>query len=401
MITPFTISEGEAVALWSPNGTREIVHGPKVLFAPFKRVEPIHRHVAREGQYLKVLFRDGKTEHIAGPCEFWPDPLLHGQVEIMPAIELDAHQAVVVYRDGSDQVTHRVLRGPEIFVPKPDERLHRFRWHGDDGNGRKVPGALQFEKLCIIPDQMYFDVDGVRTADEALITVRLMLFFELADIERMLAQTHDPTADFINALSADVVRFVGECDFEKFKSGAAALNSLATYSELTRSAERIGYHISKVVYRGYVARPQLQAMHDSAIEARTQLVLEAETEQRQQELADLKQERDHLRAQKQRQEDEQTLKHRIEQTRREREDQLADIREREELQLELARKRDGQSEAHRRDLQELRFAEWTQLKEAGADLTAVLVAQQRNPDKLIRLEQGDGKIGGLHLHEAV
>ena len=401
MITPFTIKEGEAVALWNPNGTRDIVHGPKVMFAPFKRVEHLRRHVAREGEYLRVLSRDGQTEHIAGPCEFWPDPLLHSQVVVMPAIELDAHQAVVVYRDGGDEVTHRVLRGPVMFVPKPDERLHRFQWHGDDGSGRKVPGALQFEKLRIIPDQMYFDVDGVRTADEALITVRLMLFFELTDIERMLKQTHDPIADFINALSADVVRFVGECDFEAFKASAATLNELSTYTELTRSAKRIGYDISKVVYRGYLARPQLQAMHDTAIEARTQLVLEAETEERQQELADLKQEREHLRAERQRKEDDNTLTHQLEQTRRERDEQLADTRMREELDLELTRKRDEQQEQHRRELQELQFAEWKQLKQSGADLTAVLVAQQRNPDKLIRLEQKDGKTGDLHLHEAI
>ena len=46
----------------------------------------------------------------------------------------------------------------------------------------------------------------VRTADEALITVQLMVFFELDDIEKMLLQTHDPIADFINAVTADIIR---------------------------------------------------------------------------------------------------------------------------------------------------------------------------------------------------
>ena len=212
MIIPFTIRDGEAVALWSPDGNRRIVLGPKVVFAPFKKVEPLHRVVARDSEYLKVLFCDGRTEHRAGPCELWIDPLLHNSVDVRPAINLDAHQAVVVYRDGDDGMTHRILRGPALFVPQPNECLHRFRWHGDNGKGQKVPGALQFEKLRVIPDQMYFDVEGVRTADEALMTVRLMVFFELTDIERMLAQTHDPIADFINGLSAHVIRFAGTCD---------------------------------------------------------------------------------------------------------------------------------------------------------------------------------------------
>lgn len=401
MIIPFTVRDGEAVALWSPGGNRSIVLGPKVVFAPFKRVETLHRVVARDGEYLEVLFRDGRTNHLAGPCELWVDPLLHNSVEVRPAIELDAHQAVVVYRKNEDKVMHRILRGPALFVPEPNEWLHRFQWHGDNGKGRKVPGALQFEKLRVIPDQMYFDVEGVRTADEALMTVRLMVFFELTEIERMLAQTHDPIADFINALSADVIRFAGTCDFESFKTEAARLNNMDTYEQLARSAERIGYTISKVVYRGYTARDQLQAMHDNAIETRTRLLLESETEERQQELADLKQERDHQRSERQRREDERTLTHRLAQARQEREEQLADHRSREELELELTQRKHEAEEVHQRKLQDLRFEEWEHLREAGADLTAVLVAQQRNPDKLIRLEQHPAQQGDLHLHEAV
>lgn len=54
---------------------------------------------------------------------------------------------------------------------------------------------------------MYYNVNDVRTKDDALITVKLMLFFELRDIERMLDRTHDPIADFINAVTADIVAF--------------------------------------------------------------------------------------------------------------------------------------------------------------------------------------------------
>lgn len=322
-------------------------------------------------------------------------------MDVRAAIDLDAHQAVVIYRENDEGVTHRVLKGPALFVPRPDERLHRFQWHGDDGKGRKVPRVLQFEKLRIIPDQMYFDVEGVRTADEALITVRLMLFFELTDIEQMLAQTHDPIADFINALSADVIRFAGTCDFEAFKTEATRLNNMETYEELARGAERIGYKVSKVVYRGYTARDQLQAMHDNAIETRTKLVLEAETEERKQELADLQQEREHRRAEHQRREEERTLAHRLEQLRQERDEQIAERRASEELELELTRRRHETEETHQKNLQQLRFEEWQNLHGAGADLTAVLVAQQRNPDKLIRLEQNPAQVCGFHLHEAV
>ena len=50
------------------------------------------------------------------------------------------------------------------------------------------------------------------------------------------------------------------------------------------------------MYRGYQATEKLQTMHDNAIEARTRLKLDAETEVQAQELADLKQQREQNRA---------------------------------------------------------------------------------------------------------
>ncbi|MFQ3241837.1 MAG: hypothetical protein ACI9JZ_001526 [Lentimonas sp.] len=67
---------------------------------------------------------------------------------------------------------------------------------------------------------------------------------------------------------------------------------MTTCRQLLERAQRIGYEINKVVYRGYVANDKLQAMHDQAIEARTRLALAAETEAPAQQLADLKQVRE-------------------------------------------------------------------------------------------------------------
>src|SRR5262249_299485 len=131
-------------------------------------------------------------------------------------------EAVVVYskQPDSDAVTRRVQPGPALFVPRPGEWLHTFSWHSSVGGHKgvqKVPNALVFNKLWLMPDQMYHDVTDVRTADDALLTVRLMIFFELLDIERMLDTTHDPIGDFVNATTSDVVEFVGRHNFESFK----------------------------------------------------------------------------------------------------------------------------------------------------------------------------------------
>ena len=93
---------------------------------------------------------------------------------------------------------------------------------------RKVPKGLVFQKLWLMPDQMYHDVPDVRTADDAVLTIRLMIFFELLDIATMLETTHDPIGDFVNAATSDVVDFTGRHDFESFKANTDKLNEIET-----------------------------------------------------------------------------------------------------------------------------------------------------------------------------
>ena len=42
-------------------------------------------------------------------------------------------------------------------------RLHEFVWHGTDPTNktRKIPGALKFIKLRVIPDQFYYNIEDV------------------------------------------------------------------------------------------------------------------------------------------------------------------------------------------------------------------------------------------------
>ena len=94
----------------------------------------------------------------------------------------------------------QIIKGPTLYAPKPNEWIHEFTWHGEDGAHKThiIPGAKKFQKLRMIPDQFYYNITDVRTADDALITVKLMVFFELVNVETMLNNTHDPIADFVS-----------------------------------------------------------------------------------------------------------------------------------------------------------------------------------------------------------
>ncbi|MFB3891992.1 MAG: hypothetical protein ACE15C_08210 [Phycisphaerae bacterium] len=395
-----TIRHGQRVAIWNQPGQVRIVDGPRRVYLLWgEKVDPLPLYSAEASQYLAIRFRDGHCENIRGPASVHLDPVLHEKVTVEDALAVNAHEAVVVYTREDGHVHRRVVRGPAIFVPTDREWLHQFSWHGADPRNprRKVPHALTFTKLWTIPDQMYFDVPEVRTADDALLVVELMIFFELADIETMLDQTHDPIADFINAVSADVIDFVGRRTFEEFKRETQKLNDLSAYANLTARAGRIGYKINKVVYRGYLAGDKLQAMHDEAIQARTRLKLEAETERQAQELADLRLTREAQRADQQRKMEQEQAEHKIRLERLGHDETLRALKE-EQANEASAKQRANEIDVEHQKATDAQRVELLKAMQAlQVDLTKYLVAQYQNPDRVIRVE-GERRTQ-LHLHE--
>lgn len=333
----YTVEEGHKVLAIHKTGRMRIIEGPARVWRWGHRFVPMAHHVAHPGEFLIVRYRNGRQEHLVGPAHLWLDPREHLEVEKEEALQIASKEAVVVYSEVDGSVSRRVAHGPASFVPRPGEWLHTFSWHGSDGGSRgyqKVPKGLVFQKLWMMPDQMYHDVPDVRTSDDAVLTIRLMIFFELVDIERMLATTHDPIGDFVNAATSDLVELIGRQDFDTFKAHVDRLNDLAVYRQLTERATQCGYRIGKVVFRGYGAPASLQQMHDQAIESRTRLKLERATEQQAQELEDFRLERTLARAGKQRSDKSAEVDQELEVGRRRHQAQLESERARQQLARE-------------------------------------------------------------------
>lgn len=393
----YVVEEGQRALVVDAEGHMEIVVGPKRLVRWGKSIRLMQHYVAHPGDFLIVRFRDGRQEHLVGPAEVWFDPRVHLQITRQDALQIAAKEAVVVYsRNDAGTVNRRLIHGPTLFVPAPGEWLHTFTWHGSDGGSEgvhKIAKGLVFQKLWLMPDQMYHDVSDVRTADDAVLTIRLMLFFELLDIERMLETTHDPIGDFINAATSDVVDFTGRHSFESFKQNTGKLNDLDTYKQLVNRAEQCGYRINKVVYRGYGAPERLQAMHDQAIEARTKLQLERATEQQAQELEDDKLTAQITRAAKRRTEQATEVRAELELSRQRQE---AELRQREASHSSAREQRraDTAAELEMQAHAEVQRREHLAiLAQMGVDLTAYLT--QARADRVIELR---GPTVGTHLH---
>jgi hypothetical protein len=396
----YVVEEGQRVLVRNPDGTMDVVAGPNRVWRGRRKFQIMTHHVAHPGDYLIVRYRDGRQEHLGGPAEVWFDPRIHQEITREEMLQVAAKEAVVVYsqKEGTSTVQRRVEYGPTLFLPRPGEWLHTFVWHASEGGSqgvRKIPKGLVFQKLWLMPDQMYHDVTDVRTADDAVLTIRLMMFFELHDIATMLETTHDPIGDFVNAATSDVVDFTGRHDFESFKHNTDKLNELDTYRQLAVRASQCGYRINKVVYRGYGAPERLQQMHDQAIEARTKLQLERATEQQAQDLENFKLESQMHRAGKRRHEQTAEVSHQLELDQKKQEAALRAReavhnfeRAQEHLNAELALEHRARQDTHK-------LSHLAELRRLGVDMTAYLT--QNRADRVIELRGPRGSDTHLHL----
>ena len=399
------VREGQRVAVWSIGGRCEFVDGPRFLVTFMKTVRRLQIHRATQYEYLQVRFLDGHIENFPGPTSMFFDPLEHSYIEVREAINLAAHEVLVVYRregeerggqggPATEDATRVVIRGPKVHFPSNFEWQHNFEWHGEDPARKAhiIPKAQKFSVLKMIPTSFYYNVKDVRTADDALVAVKVMIFYEIVDLERMLDTTEDPVADMVNAACSDIVSFVSSMDYCSFVENVSQLSDLESiYKKLVGRSESIGINITRVVYRGYHASENLQEMHDKAIERRTKLRLEGEAEATAQEIESLKLKGQTDRAQAKMEMEEMTKKH---------ENSLINLDHEEALRRERMENEEKLNAERAKNEEKLAF--YQSLRSMDVDLTKYLTAPYDMPDRTIRIEGGNGgNSHQVHLHEGL
>ncbi|KAL5020118.1 hypothetical protein ScPMuIL_003010 [Solemya velum] len=377
-----TIREGEQAVIFNHMGEGTLMIGPKRVFLFRKRLNKLEHVMASQYQYIVVKDKEGVVSHKPGPCELFFNPLMYDRVHVQEAIKIDANHMIVVYRSlKKGEVQRRIIQGPAVFVPEAEEWLHNFKWHGPDPTslGRMIPNHSEFDQLAAIPDQFYYNVREVRTNDDTMITVKLMIFYVIVDILKMLDTTHDPIADLINAVCSDVIEFAGKISYEEFLQKTNQLGEISQYPQLLQRAERIGYTVQKVVYRGYIATNQLQLMQNSAIESRTQLRLNAEIESQKQKLADFKLEKEQERTQMRQGMERNKLEHK-QKLQALQQEHVLETKELEHSQkLEIAALMTQTQLEIKTSENEQKLRHLQDLKNLSVDLTQVLTSQQEAP----------------------
>ena len=77
---------------------------------------------------------------------------------------LSLSQLLVVYSrdEKSNSVNRRIISGPCMFMPMPNEWLHKFQWHAQDLKqpGHINPNGTIFEILTVKPDFFHYHVNN-------------------------------------------------------------------------------------------------------------------------------------------------------------------------------------------------------------------------------------------------
>lgn len=189
---------------------------------------------------------------------------IYEPTNVTTRLMVNENEIIVLYKYtinnvGARVIQRKIIKGPVLYIPGKNERVHQFSWDGANikDSYLKKRDTLHFKKFNINPSKMLYNVENARTKDGTQISVRMEIFYELVDIEKML-NTNDIVAEFMNGTSFDITNFLSKYSHEEFKTNILLLNEISTFKRLLERAAASGYKINKVTIRGSDVSGNLQ-----------------------------------------------------------------------------------------------------------------------------------------------
>eukprot|EP00566_Odontella_aurita_P012645 CAMPEP_0113564766 /NCGR_PEP_ID=MMETSP0015_2-20120614/21804_1 /TAXON_ID=2838 /ORGANISM="Odontella" /LENGTH=495 /DNA_ID=CAMNT_0000466889 /DNA_START=106 /DNA_END=1593 /DNA_ORIENTATION=- /assembly_acc=CAM_ASM_000160 len=260
-----TVKDGEAAAVWNDRGQHREVIGPERIWLFNSTVRFLTRIKAEDHQYLRVCHRDGRVEHINGPCSMYQNPALHDEITCHDGINVaTSTDCIVVYSDATpceelcagkklDQGERkmRVIQGPILFRPKENETVHEFRWSSTGGGSSLQEGANNFCVLHTDRERSWNVALSIKTADLASFSVKLSFKYHMTSLEKLL-QANDPIQKMFTGLQADS-QVIGskvlskELRSDSVDSVVAKLTTFSDYPAFISAAADAGFCVSSVI----------------------------------------------------------------------------------------------------------------------------------------------------------
>jgi len=402
--------------VWSMKGNVKKIVGPKLVRLYFSTIRFCSRHTANRDSQLIVYMKNGQIKNVDGPCSIYFDHLHHERIEIKKAIRVEYGEAIVVYtdeiaeqekllekssdsgnklqtasvvndQDDGKKMVRKIYKGPLMFLPRINQHIHEFSWHGESNAShpsqiRVLSGLRKFTNLPLLEQQIYYNVRDVKTNDSDTLTIKVMLFYTIVDITKMLDTTSDVVGDIINALAADVISWSATKSYSQILEHTGELSDLNTFKQLIKCAEIHGTKIGKVHYRGLKGSDSLLVLHDQAVRRRLELKSKQEEMVERERMEDLKLAKSLERAEKEQSKKSREHEHMLRLRKNEHE---------QKMEMELAACN-----------QKINF--YKQLKENGVNLTEFLVAESYSnstgvsKQSMLHLNNINGNSSNIHVH---
>jgi len=272
------IPAGEKALVTSSGGVRTVVTGPKRVWRG-SNVQMFRREVIPQNSRGTLVDENGKFSSVQGPSVVHIHPDGHFIPDLMR--NLASHEAMVVIdRNGK----YRIETGdktPTVWVTM-EEQIHEFKWTGSRGDTEvKTPGALRINCLRMQDTQTYVEYQ-VRTKDNIVAAINLMISFKFVDIEKLLAND-DPMGAMYNRILADITKHVATLSFDDFKEDTEAkVTGIDLFTDTGRKwFDNLGISLETVVLRAW--RPldvNVQRILEQAATANAQKAVDAANHER-------------------------------------------------------------------------------------------------------------------------
>lgn len=156
-------------------------------------------------------------KEIEWPWEFNVHP--EWKLKMFDRVRISEREVIVVVWDDGKEKIIKWSDESEYLLNPAEESLKQFYWTWSWENWptwEKVANAIVFNKLRLDDSQTYFSFK-VRTKDNVVINLDLMLFYKISNIENIIKNTHDPLCEFYNKIQSEVLEEISKKTFDEFK----------------------------------------------------------------------------------------------------------------------------------------------------------------------------------------
>jgi regulator of protease activity HflC (stomatin/prohibitin superfamily) len=172
-----------------------------------------------------VLVRDtesGQLALITKPQVFIPLPNQE-IVDVRKRIRLEDHETVVIKDEHGKYAFRRGSEEARAFFLDPYAELVAFRW---STGIHKDERALRITRIDARPKFMWYEFEA-RTQDNVELVLGITFFWQIVDVEAMVAATDDAPGDICSHARSAIIQSVSQVTLEQF---------LAVFNEVVRAA---------------------------------------------------------------------------------------------------------------------------------------------------------------------